>query len=72
MIPYPSCLGTMSATLERCILGKRIKEKFNECQNEDNLCKLGLLYFVHFVVLGNEDDSSIDYHRLESVDNEEK
>ncbi|RXH87598.1 hypothetical protein DVH24_034498 [Malus domestica] len=30
-----------------------------------------MLFFVHFIILGKENDSSIDYHLLELVDNEE-
>ncbi|RXH90826.1 hypothetical protein DVH24_006771 [Malus domestica] len=34
--------------------------------------KVRLLYFVHYVVLGKENDSAIDYHLVKLVDNEKK
>ncbi|KAB2625763.1 hypothetical protein D8674_017423 [Pyrus ussuriensis x Pyrus communis] len=41
-------------------------------QHPEDKYKLDLLYFAHFVVLGKENESAIDYHLLQLVENEEK
>lgn len=67
-----SCIRDTYFMGKKKITLKHLEDQFNLCQNEDNIYKLGLLYFVHFVVLGKEKDSYIDYHMLELVDNEYK
>ncbi|KAM1189694.1 hypothetical protein ACFX2J_025342 [Malus domestica] len=61
-----SCVSRM-----RCFL-QQMKDQFNMSQHPEDTYNLNLLYFAHFVVLGKENESAIDYHLLQLVDDEEK
>ncbi|KAB2611701.1 hypothetical protein D8674_019733 [Pyrus ussuriensis x Pyrus communis] len=40
------------------------------CQHPEDTYKFSLLYLTHFVVLGKENESAIDYHLFQLVDDE--